>query len=247
MVVDQNAKASAHLNSLMNLYWTPTCYMDGGNQVTVGSSQTTIGNGITSAGHYAVNDIELTLSVAWIGSTQVEVTVVIKNNQFFNTAPNTPAMPAGPTIGVAGSPIPLTAVSTDPDAQDLWYMFDFTNGDFSEWIGPYASGEEATYNKAWPAVDDSAPYRVRVKDTYDAVTGWSPYNYIEIVRRGDANGDTSLNIGDAVFLITYIFKSGPEPDPYDQGDANCDFSVNIGDAVYIINYIFGGGPPPSCD
>lgn len=63
---------------------------------------------------------------------------------------------------------------------------------------------------------------------------------------GDANGDENINIGDAVFLITYIFKSGPAPDPIEAGDANGDTSVNIGDAVYLVNHIFNGGPAPVC-
>ncbi|MEZ5360644.1 MAG: HYR domain-containing protein [Candidatus Zixiibacteriota bacterium] len=65
-------------------------------------------------------------------------------------------------------------------------------------------------------------------------------------RHGDANGDDSFNIGDAVFLISYIFKGGPAPFPLLAGDANCDGSVNIGDAVYLVDYIFNAGPPPPC-
>ncbi len=30
---------------------------------------------------------------------------------------------------------------------------------------------------------------------------------------GDANGDGSLNVGDAVFMINYVFKGGPGPEP----------------------------------
>ena len=68
-------------------------------------------------------------------------------------------------------------------------------------------------------------------------------------RVGDVNADRVLNVGDAVYVIGYIFKSGSGPTPYRlcSGDANCDCTVNIGDAVYIINYVFKGGPPPcSC-
>ena len=61
---------------------------------------------------------------------------------------------------------------------------------------------------------------------------------------GDANGDLAVNIGDPVYLINYIFKSGPWPDPVCKGDANGDDAVNIGDPVYIINYIFKSGPAP---
>ncbi|MCK5125690.1 MAG: M28 family peptidase [candidate division Zixibacteria bacterium] len=63
---------------------------------------------------------------------------------------------------------------------------------------------------------------------------------------GDANGDSTVNVGDAVFVIQYAFKGGPAPDPLEAGDANCDSEVNVGDAVYIINYAFSGGPEPDC-
>lgn len=63
---------------------------------------------------------------------------------------------------------------------------------------------------------------------------------------GDANGDGQTNVGDAVFLIAYVFKGGPAPDPIEAGDANCDHDTNIGDAVYMIAYVFKGGPEPCC-
>jgi len=63
---------------------------------------------------------------------------------------------------------------------------------------------------------------------------------------GDADGDLGINIADAVYLINYIFKGGPAPDPLDAGDANCDGTVNVADAVYLINYVFKGGPEPCC-
>ena len=63
---------------------------------------------------------------------------------------------------------------------------------------------------------------------------------------GDANGDSMTNIGDAVYLVNYIFKGGESPESLAVGDANCDGYINIGDAVYLINYIFKGGPAPGC-
>jgi hypothetical protein len=63
---------------------------------------------------------------------------------------------------------------------------------------------------------------------------------------GDANNDGTVNIGDAVYIIAYIFSGGPAPDPFPTycGDPNGDCQCNVGDAVYIINYVFGGGSPP---
>ncbi len=64
---------------------------------------------------------------------------------------------------------------------------------------------------------------------------------------GDANNDNAVNVGDAVYIINYIFKGGPAPSCMCEGDANCDFGVNIGEAFYIINYVFKSGPPPWCN
>ncbi|MDD4052528.1 MAG: M28 family peptidase [candidate division Zixibacteria bacterium] len=63
---------------------------------------------------------------------------------------------------------------------------------------------------------------------------------------GDANGDTKVNVGDAVYIITYVFRGGPAPDPMGAGDAYCDGKINVGDAVYLISYIFRSGPMPCC-
>ncbi|MCP4566620.1 MAG: hypothetical protein GY841_03445 [FCB group bacterium] len=66
---------------------------------------------------------------------------------------------------------------------------------------------------------------------------------------GDANGDGSINVGDAVFVINYVFKSGPPSAPLCSANTNGDSSVNVGDAVYLINYVFKNGPPaviPCC-
>jgi hypothetical protein len=63
---------------------------------------------------------------------------------------------------------------------------------------------------------------------------------------GDLNGDTVINSADVVYLINYLFKGGPAPDPLWVGDVNCDGIINSADVVYLINYLFKGGPPPIC-
>jgi hypothetical protein len=63
---------------------------------------------------------------------------------------------------------------------------------------------------------------------------------------GDANGDGIINSADIVYLINYLFISGPSPQPWQAGDANCDGAVNSADVAYLINYLFVGGPPPGC-
>jgi hypothetical protein len=62
---------------------------------------------------------------------------------------------------------------------------------------------------------------------------------------GDADGSGNVDIDDVVYLIAYIFSSGPEPIPgICCGDADGSSNVDIDDVVYLIAYIFSGGPPP---
>lgn len=72
---------------------------------------------------------------------------------------------------------------------------------------------------------------------------WSEYRQLGF-QAGDANGDGTVSVGDAVFMINFIFAGGIAPNPIESGDPNCDGKTNISDAVYLINYIFGGGPAP---
>jgi hypothetical protein len=61
---------------------------------------------------------------------------------------------------------------------------------------------------------------------------------------GDADGNSSISVGDAVFIINYIFAGGSTPDPLESADADCSGGISISDAVFLINYIFGAGPAP---
>ena len=61
---------------------------------------------------------------------------------------------------------------------------------------------------------------------------------------GDADFNGIVTISDAVYLINYIFSSGPAPNPLLSGDADCNGIVTNSDPVYLINFIFSGGPAP---
>lgn len=63
---------------------------------------------------------------------------------------------------------------------------------------------------------------------------------------GDANRDGIINVGDVVYLVAYLYKGGPAPNPTESGDCNCDGIVNVGDVVYLVSYLYKGGPVPSC-
>jgi hypothetical protein len=71
------------------------------------------------------------------------------------------------------------------------------------------------------------------------------YLTTRMIPYGDANYDFSTDVGDASYLINYVFNGGPAPKPIlETGDANCDGQVNVADAVRIINYVFKNGDEP---
>ncbi len=74
---------------------------------------------------------------------------------------------------------------------------------------------------------------------YNSLVLASEYTYVY----GDANGDGIVNMGDLVFLISYLYRDGPLPDPPSAGDPNGDCIIGMGDVVYLINYLYRTGPP----
>ena len=92
-------------------------------------------------------------------------------------------------------------------------------------------------------------YKVRVMD---AEGQWSPFSNLKGVTVinpfmcGDTDGDETINILDIVYLINFLYKSGPVPEPADAADVNNDEALNILDIVYLINFIYKNGAEPNC-
>lgn len=63
---------------------------------------------------------------------------------------------------------------------------------------------------------------------------------------GDLNDDGTVNILDITYLINYLYKGGPAPEPLESADVNSDMTVNILDVTYLIAYLYRGGPEPNC-
>jgi hypothetical protein len=74
-----------------------------------------------------------------------------------------------------------------------------------------------------------------------------PYCFSISFRVGDITKDGRVDMGDIVYLIGYLYRAGPAPNPLSLGDANCDGSDNLEDVIFLINYVFRGGPAPSCE
>lgn len=64
-------------------------------------------------------------------------------------------------------------------------------------------------------------------------------------RRCNCNADASFNIADPIYLLGYLFASGPVPSCSDACDCNDDGTLNIADAVSMLAVLFSGGAPPA--
>lgn len=63
---------------------------------------------------------------------------------------------------------------------------------------------------------------------------------------GDVDGDDILNILDIVYLINYLYKDGPSPQPSYAGDINANGIVELADIIYLIRYIYESLASPNC-
>jgi hypothetical protein len=96
-----------------------------------------------------------------------------------NEPPETPTPPDGPESGILGIQYPFTAVTNDPEGDNISYKFDWGDENISGWLGPYSSGSPATGQHAWNALGDFT-VRVKAKDTNGAESDWSEPHVISI-------------------------------------------------------------------
>ena len=63
---------------------------------------------------------------------------------------------------------------------------------------------------------------------------------------GDADGNGSINILDGFFIIQYLYRFGPAPDPLESADMDNRPGINLLDYTYLVAHLYRGGPPPNC-
>ncbi len=85
--------------------------------------------------------------------------------------PDQPVL-TGPDVGIVNEPCFFTAVTTDPDGDDLYYRFDWGNGHDSGWLGPFNSGDSVNESYAWDA-PGSYEITVVAQDTFGVFSGMS--------------------------------------------------------------------------
>jgi len=92
-------------------------------------------------------------------------------------------------------------------------------------------------------------YKVRAQD---ADLQWGDFSAVKRTHTripyicGDVDGKAGITLLDIVFLIDYVYKGGPAPEPFESGNVNNLGDINILDIVFMINYKYKDGPDPNC-
>ena len=86
--------------------------------------------------------------------------------------PDIPDDPIGPRYWTMDVEVEFKTYSSDPDGDSIQYMFDWGDGSFSDWEGPFPSGQEGKASHIWSELGD---YQIKVKarDTNGVESDWS--------------------------------------------------------------------------
>ncbi|MGB3093708.1 MAG: dockerin type I domain-containing protein, partial [Candidatus Zixiibacteriota bacterium] len=157
-----------------------------------------------------------------------------------------------------GESVTIEILANDPDGDSIFY-------EWYAWFGHFAENGQHTVTTAQNSVTYVAPTKAKEGETVQFqdyisvgvtdVRGGQTFAVGEpelhdegyTCNCGDANDDGVVNVGDVVYLVSYLYKGGPEPvAPTERGDANNDCIINVGDVAYLVTYIYKGGPQPEC-
>jgi parallel beta-helix repeat protein len=86
---------------------------------------------------------------------------------------------SGPSAGGNGILFNFTVNATDPKEDQIYYKWDWGNGNVSDWLGPFNSSKSVTRSYAW-ANDGNYSIRVKAKYIVGGESNWSQIHPISI-------------------------------------------------------------------
>ena len=174
------------------------------------------GDGTNSGWISGISDGLTTQSHSWSQSGKYEVKVRAKDAYSYsewsdgllvtigNVAPNKPTKPEGPNTGKPGTSYEYSSSAIDQNGDQIYFMFDWDDGSFSDWIGPLDSGSSASVSHTW---DSKGTYSIKVKckDTNNAESVWSDPLKVSLAK-SKINFNYFLNNFGNNFLLNKIME-----------------------------------------
>lgn len=121
-----------------------------------------------------------------------------------NQQPLKPDKPSGPTSGKPGEECIFSSCTMDPFNLDVFYCFDWGDGNFSEWIGPYPSGYECSTSYIWHEKGNYC-VRVKAKNINNSESVWSDPLPIKIPK--------SIEFSFNLYFLEWLFERFPNAFP----------------------------------
>ncbi|MBW1820791.1 MAG: hypothetical protein JRI92_03355, partial [Deltaproteobacteria bacterium] len=105
-----------------------------------------------------------------INNCDISTINVVSSTSKDNVAPDTPVLSGG-LVGERNTTYIYSAITNDTDDDQLWYYFDWDDGNNTGWLGPYLSNEWV--NQTHSFIEEGGYYiRVKTKDVFFNETDW---------------------------------------------------------------------------
>jgi hypothetical protein len=118
--------------------------------------------------------------------------------------PYTPPAPSGPTHGTIYKNYTFSSTTTDPNGDDISYMFDWGDGTPHTWLGPVPSGTTVSETHAW-ALNATYNVTVKAKDAHNVSSHWSEALPVTIVVNDPPDTPTLAGPGTGKPGIMYLY------------------------------------------
>lgn len=177
---------------------------------------------------YVLNTLSISTTYYWkiishdsYGNTNQSPVWKFTTSEQTNTAPQQPTQPTGETISSCYTNLSFSTVATDPDNDDLFYVWSWDDESEPDSIGPYYSGESCSVMHQY---HQPGTYQIRVKarDTHYRESDWSAplnitiHNRPQVLCGGPYSGfvndpihfNATVNGGIPPFSYTWEFGDG---------------------------------------
>ncbi len=114
---------------------------------------------------------------------------------WLNKPPATPSQPTGQTMGILRASYTYSTQTIDPNGDNVYYLWDWGDGNNSGWLGPYPSGQIVSASYTW-FNRGTYPIKVKAKDTSGLESPWSTPLTVNIYKLGDVNNDGMVTFAD---------------------------------------------------
>jgi hypothetical protein len=133
---------------------------------------------------------------SWNPVTNLDLIFIIYGENINNVMPNKPDKPSGKTNIKPEIDYTYTTSVTDPNGDQVYYMWDWGDGNKSDWLGPFDSGKTIYADNSWI---EKGHYEIKVKakDVHGMRGDWS--NPLPVIMSKNKPQAFNFNLIDQLF------------------------------------------------